>query len=461
MKVMRLTAQNVMGVEEIDWDFEGHSLWLIGGRNGQGKTSALRALVMALAGRSGMDGWPELPLREGEREGSIKVELTGSQELQEEQQLTAELRFLRRRSGAIQETFRLYDSAGEDAPEPRTLLKRLFKTRGFDPLAFERAKPKEQRKILLEAMGVDLDSITEHRSVIYAERTEANRRYREIEAKLKVMERPKDAPSKLVDTSKLAERLRAAQENNRALKKAEDRVAKLDVEIDGYIQQIKALEKKISDAKVVREEAFVESRKLEMIDESAIVDEISAATEQNAKFGKLEAFKAVAKQADEAKAQADVLTQGLETIDQEQKAFLEQAKWPLPGMSVDDDCVLVDGIPFAQCSQSQRIRASLQIGMWLNPELRLLVCEDGSALDSDSLQEIEQYAKANDYLVLVEVVTRTPGDEGLCQVVIEDGREKGTDDRENYATDGDEGDEVAAGLSGQVSAAEQDGPDQA
>jgi len=71
---------------------------------------------------------------------------------------------------------------------------------------------------------------------------------------------------------------------------------------------------------------------------------------------------------------------------------------------------------------SQRISASVNVGMALNPELRLLVCEDGSSLDVNTLKQIQAELKEKDYTMLVEVVTRTEQDEDMCAVVIKEGR---------------------------------------
>jgi len=171
MQVLNYKAHNVLGIKDVDLAMEGKHLILIGGANGQGKTSALTALVMALAGKSGMEKYPEIPLRDGQRSGKITVELSGDLELHESDTLTAELTWRRKRGGEIDEQFRLLDSTGEEAPEPRTLLKRLFDLRAFDPLAFERLKPKEQATTVQRLLGLDLSKFDEERKQVYEDRT--------------------------------------------------------------------------------------------------------------------------------------------------------------------------------------------------------------------------------------------------------------------------------------------------
>ena len=69
MQVLKYEAHNVLGVKDVKFDLAGRHLFLVGGKNGQGKTSALTALVMALAGKSGMSDYPEIALRKGEKKG--------------------------------------------------------------------------------------------------------------------------------------------------------------------------------------------------------------------------------------------------------------------------------------------------------------------------------------------------------------------------------------------------------
>jgi energy-coupling factor transporter ATP-binding protein EcfA2 len=175
VKIISYEAHNVLGVKDVKFDMEGRHLFLVGGANGQGKTSALTALVMALAGKSGMKGYPEVALRSGEKKGKVVVELSGDEDLQDAAGFTAELTWRKKASGKIEEDFRLLDSAGAEAPEPRTLLKRLFQLKAFDPLEFARMKPKEQATCVQEMLGLDLSKYDKEHQSVFDERTAVGR----------------------------------------------------------------------------------------------------------------------------------------------------------------------------------------------------------------------------------------------------------------------------------------------
>lgn len=423
MKVMRLEVQNVLRVDEIDWDLEGHNLWLVGGKNGQGKSSAIKALVMALCGRSGCD-WPEVPVKDGAKEGVIRVTLDGSENLHEPMQLQAELVFTKRRDGSYKETFRLVDSAGEEAPEPRALLKRLYRSRAFDPLQFERLAPKEQRKMLLEALGVDLEADQARAAEVFANRTSVNRELRTAKAYADAMPLPKLNVAAPVDTAAITKALEDATQHNASIKKAEARRDNAVDRMRTLEREIEALQKKLAEAEQVEEECRQQLAGMKPVDTEPLMEELRTASAKNEAYAQAQERKRAVERVKQLEAEADKLTNTLAAIEQEQRDQLASAPNAIPGLEVDEDGVLINGVPFQQAAQSERIRASMKIGMALNPELRLLVCEDGSALDRDALAEVAKIATDADYQVLVELVTRSEDDERLCSVVLEEGRSR-------------------------------------
>jgi hypothetical protein len=54
-------------------------------------------------------------------------------------------------------------------------------------------------------------------------------------------------------------------------------------------------------------------------------------------------------------------------------------------ISFDDDGILYNGLPLAQCSDGEKLMVSMGISMALNPTLRVLRIKDGSLLDKTNL----------------------------------------------------------------------------
>lgn len=436
MKVLNYEAHHVMGVEHINFDLEGWHLFHIGGANGQGKTSSIKGLLMALCGRSGMD-YPKPALREGEDEGWIKVKLSGSEQLHEQDHLEVELHFERRDDGSVRESFRVIDSTGEEAPEPRTLLKRLYETRAFDPLQFDRMSKAERRRVLMDVVGLDLSAFESKRKEIYDERTSVNAESKRRSSVLKERNLHEDLPDQPISTDSLLQELRDAEESNSKSDVLEREVAELQLSIGHTTSAIEDIEQEIAAKKefLAAKKAVLKKMKSNstaikkkikelpsIVSLEGIRKKISEAGAVNRKIAANESYLV---EKNEVRSLADVaaaLTQDLKDLDAQQDKMLQEAEWPIEGMSVDSEGVLLDGLPFESACLSRRISASVNVGMSLNPELRLLVCEDGSSLDMDTLKQIEEELKEKDYTMLVEVVTRTQQDEDMCAVVIKEGR---------------------------------------
>lgn len=436
MKVINYEAHHVMGVEHINYDLEGWHLFHIGGANGQGKSSSIKGLLMALCGRSGMD-YPKPALREGEDEGWIKVKLSGSEQLHEQEHLNVELHFERKDDGSVRESFRVIDSTGEEAPEPRTLLKRLYETRAFDPMQFDKMSKAERRKVLMDVVGLDFSSFEAKRKSVYEERTSINAEAKRRQAVLKNKSLHEGVPEKKICTSRLLDELKDAEKSNsqleiisRELAVVESGIASSVSSIEEVTREIDAkkkhLESKKELLKKMKQTRAAARKKIKELPKAVSLDKfrksIAEAGDVNQKIAENEAYHAERSEVSGLIAASEKLTEDIKQLDLGQDVLLQETEWPIKGMSVDADGVLLDGLPFESACLSQRISASVNVGMALNPELRLLVCEDGSSLDVNTLKQIQAELKEKDYTMLVEVVTRTEQDEDMCAVVIKEGR---------------------------------------
>jgi len=459
MKIISYEAHNVLGVKDIRFDMEGRHLFLVGGKNGQGKTSALTALVMTLCGKSGMGtkDYPAIALRDGQKKGKVTIELTGSAELAEDTGLTAELSLRRKASGVVVEEFRLLDSTGAEAPEPRKTLQRLFQLKAFDPLEFERMKPKEKASCVQQMLGLDLSKYDKEHKEVFEERTICARYGKKLAAQLEGMEKHKDAPQEEVKVADLMAEVDKLQEENKA-RDAVDRLAddlkesqvKLTAEADFLVDKIAGLQKQLEETRELiasAEKGEKEARKqLEKLrdrtpDITAVKEKIASADATNRKVRENQAYDKLAKEVKDSRGKWQELTDRLKEIAEERAEEVVNADWPIPGMELQEDGLVWNGLPFEQASTSQRIMASVAVGMRLNPELRLLVCEHGSDLDLDTLNALDAVLKERDFQMVCEVVCRSNEDEERCAVVVQDGRLKGAAQSEEDEEDEDSEDE--------------------
>ena len=433
MKVLELCAHNVMGIKDVKFDLRGHNLFLIGGKNGQGKTSAIKALLMALCGRSGMSDFPEVPLREGEDKGHIDVKLSGERNLHDEVGFTVRFHMKRKVGGGVSEEFELLDSTGDPAGSPRDLLRSLYSLKAFDPLAFERMKPADQRKLLVDLVGLDFTKLDQEYKEVYAERTVVNKQG--IAAKALVESLPKhDAPAELVDVGELTKRMKAANEGQKEIMLMEREAEAHRAQIKRAESDIKQIMDKIADLQKKHDDllsvvstaedhlAALEKRPKPVVEDlEAIEQQIQLAAETNKKVQANKDRAEKEKQLVELRKESEAKTARLKEIEETKVSMIQNAKWPVPGLSLSDDGVLFNDLPFGQINKADRVKISTSIGMKLNPTLKLLVCEDGSAMDQDTLESLDDMLKQNDFQMIMEVVTRTDEDEQLCSVVIRNG----------------------------------------
>jgi myosin heavy subunit len=218
---------------------------------------------------------------------------------------------------------------------------------------------------------------------------------------------------------------RACDESERLLKKMEDADRKFN-------DEIAKLEERLATLKQARDENkdAIEAQKAKVAGAIRVdVTEIQSAIENSEVVNrdvakKVEAVR-IDKELHELEVESQRLTDKIQRIDNEKQRRLEEAKWPLPNMSLDDSGVLLDGLPFEQASAAQRLIASVKVGMALNPKLKLFVSKDGNDLDNKTLLELDKILKENGYQMILEFVTRSDVDEARCAVVFKDGSQVG------------------------------------
>jgi len=431
VKILQFQAHNILGIKDVNLDLEGSHLFIVAGKNGQGKSSTLKAVQMILCGRSGMEDWPTKPIRDGEDHAFIEMKLSGSDRLHEPHFFTARMDFVIKRGVPQPEKFTITDSSGQPAGSARQMMSSLYKLRGFDPLEFSRMKPKEQRGVLCDLLGINLDEMNTERQKLYNERAVVNKQGVSKKALADAMPYHPDAPSEPIKLSELSARLEAAKESNREYNANTKKVAELENECTARALVIADLVRQLEDerAQLALADDMLggQRRSLEAmvkIDIAPIEKEVAEADETNRKVAANQARKVAMEELESLRKESSDLTEAMKEIDEQQKDLLAAAKWPVPGMSVDADGVLLNGLPLEQVCQRDKTIVSANIGILQNPELRLMVSERGSELDIETRDGLAEILKNEDFQMIIEVVTNSEADEERCSVVIEDGAVK-------------------------------------
>lgn len=455
--IRKVTIHNIMGVKDIELNLEGHHLFLIGGRNGQGKTSAIRALIMALCGRNGCK-FPNEPLKSGEDEGWVRVEMDGDKDIFQNQ-LIVERRFERRENGTLREKLRIIGDNGFEAPSPQKLLNDLYRTRGIDPISFLEMKPEDQAKELQRVVGIDTSDLERKRDAAYSQRTDVNKTVRNYEARLQTMSRHEDVPPgevsvvALMNERKKAEQVnrerdavirrsnKAAEESELLAEKKQEclsNASDLKDRIRDLQEQIKKAELEIvqeeHQASVYSEQSVECAKRSREILDTELVDEIDLepideqirnAETVNRKVRENQQVAELEKELAVARSESAKLTDRIDEIDAERRRMIEEADWPIESLRFEDGKVFYRGVVLSDCSTAEQVTISTIMSMKMNPKVRLLTIQRGESMDDETLSVIEEIAKNHDYQLLIERVTRNEDEDSLCQVVFEDGSMKG------------------------------------
>ena len=486
-----LQAENVKRLRAVTIRPDGH-LVVIGGDNGQGKSSLLDSIAYAIGGG---DEIAEVPIRKGEDHASIILELD-------------DLTIRRTFAPGGRTTLVVEDRKGKRQSSPQSLLDRLTSKATFDPLAFIRMPAPKQAAALQAVVGLDFSALEKERATLFDERTQVNRELAQAQAVVTTLPVHPGAPSVEQGAAGILTEIERAQAVNAHLADLERKNRELTTAIgqaDAEMRRIEAENAGLAQTKLLRETRKGElaprilALKVQGQEQDAAIAELErqlqalravraeggrelAAAEATLRMieddltshdrqiasnlatreaqtrrretmtGKLEAAQkeAVAlapvpidplkeklaqldisnREARENAAHAAAVklvaakqfasstrTTRIEAIDEEKAAKLAATKFPIPGLSFTDDCVLFNGLPFLQASGADQLRVSVAIAAALNPKLRVMLVRDGSLLDPQSLALLGQLAAEHDLQVWVERVGR---DES-CSVVIEDG----------------------------------------
>jgi energy-coupling factor transporter ATP-binding protein EcfA2 len=399
VKIISLRAENVKRLRAVEITPDGNTI-VIAGRNGQGKSSVLDAIWMALAGAAGAKETSK-PIRDGEDKASVDLDLGDL--------------VVRRRWTEAGTTLEVTAPDGARYASPQTMLDSLIGRLTFDPLAFAQMDPRGQRAALLEVLDlkIDPDEIARRRQGVYDHRRDVNRDGKRLVAQIEGLPLvPDGTPDDEVSAAEIAAELASAEEA------ARDSAA-LEAAYATARQRVADLEAQLADAgRQVVEIAAAQKKLPEPVDPEPIRERLSAVDLVNANVRAKRDRNRLQVEATALREEWEKLTADIEAIDVERDEAIAAANMPVEGLSFDESGVIYNGVPFSQASSAEQLRVSVAVAMALNPKIRVIRITDGSLLDTENLALIEEMAGAHDFQVWIERVDET----GTVGITIEDGQ---------------------------------------
>ncbi|NWL13270.1 hypothetical protein DM793_18560 [Paenarthrobacter nitroguajacolicus] len=377
------------------------NLVVIGGNNGQGKSSILDSITAALGGVNAKT--TPKPIRDGEERAEIILE-------------TDDLVVVRRFT-AGGSTLTVKSPDGAVYPKGQAKLDDLLGKLSLDPLAFTHLSDKEQLATLLDLVELPFspDKLAAERKNLFDRRTEANRSVKDLAARAaEYGSRPADLPDEEVSVKDLVAAYRAGQSLNHEIDVA--RTAR-----DGWAEKVERVKRELADAeRQLKEAQHRLDTAPEKVDLEAIEAKVDGAEEINSAIRRHKEGERVRAELEQWTQAAAELSAAIEEVDRQKATGLAAAKFPIADLGFDESGVTYQGVPFKQASSAEQLRVSLAMAIALNPKLRVIRIADGSLLDKDNLALVESIAREHDFQVWIEMV----GDGDGRGIIIEDGEIK-------------------------------------
>lgn len=404
VKINELLIENVKRVKAVQFEPSADGLTIIGGRNGQGKTSVLDAIAWALGGNNYK---PSVPERDGALvPPNLHIELSNG--------------LIVERKGK-NSTLKVTDPNGNKSGQQ--LLNEFVSTLAVDLPKFINGSDKDKADSLLKILGIGdvLAQLDVKENQLYAQRTEVGR----------IADRKKKAADEMPMYPNVPKEPVSATE----LIKQQQEILARNGENERKRQDAARYEQMLAEAQIAFDEAKAALQKAEQDCLTArksaedLHDESTAELEKN--LAEIEALnikiranstkEAAEVEANNLQQEYDGLTGQIESVREERSKLLDSAELPLPGLSVKDGKLIYNNMPWDGMSGSDQLKVATAIVRKLNPQCGFVLMDKLEQMDLETLQEFGAWIKQEGLQVIATRVST--GDE--CSIIIEDGMVKG------------------------------------
>lgn len=405
-KITSLEFENIKRIKAVQISPTETGLTVIGGKNGQGKTSVLDAIMWILGGERYRPSEPK-------REGSVtppygKITLSNG--------LVVE------RKGKNSD-LKVIDPSGNRAGQQ--LLNEFISQFALDLPKFMNGNNKEKADTLLQVIGVGdkLYELDQQEKELYNQRRTIGQiadQKKKYAAELPVYP---DVPAEPISATELIKEQQEILATNGENQRKRQRLAKLQSEADTLQKQIEELLTKQAKIHSDLEVAQMDAKELqdqsttELEKSIADIEEINRKVRMNLDKEKAET------EAQEYAEKYDAHTEKIEAVRSARTDLLDGANLPLEGLSVEDGELTYKGFKWDNLSGADQMKVGVAIVRKLNPKCGFVLLDKLEQMDLDTLKEFSAWLKQEGLQVIATRVST--GDE--CSIIIEDGYSKSND----------------------------------
>lgn len=416
IKINRLEIENVKRVKAVKMEPTANGLTIIGGNNGQGKTSVLDSIAWALGGN-------KFKPSQAQREGSAippNLHIVMSNGLIVE------------RKGKNSD-LKVIDPDGNKAGQ--NLLDSFIDELALNLPKFMQQSSREKASTLLQIIGVgeQLVLLEKEEQDTYNRRHAIGQIADQKEKFAKEQEYYPDAPKDLVSASDLIKEQQEILARNGENQRKRENLVKIQRLHEEVTKNVERLKLELSEAETklantIQDLVTANKSVKNLVDESTAeleksiteIDEINRKVRANLDKDKAE------EDARGYRAEYEELTEALTDVRKRKAALLESADLPLAGLSVEDGELIYNGFKWDNMSGSDQLKVATAIVRKLNSNCGFVLLDKLEQMDQESLKEFGDWLEAEG---LQAIATRvSTGEE--CSIIIEDGYVKGAEAEE-------------------------------
>ena len=403
IKITNLELENIKRIKAVQLAPSESGLTVIGGNNGQGKTSVLDGIAWALGGDKFKPSQPQ-------RDGSV---------IPPHLRVTLSNGLIVERRGD-KSALKITDPNGGKGGQQ--LLNEFISQLALDLPKFMQATSKEKAQTLLRIIGVGdkLAALEQQEQTAYNQRRAVGQTADQKQKYADELPSYPDGPAEEISISELIRQqqdiLARNGENQRLRNNRDICEQELLRAQPAFDLAAEVLAKAQQDAETARKSAedIQDESTAEIEENIRNIDILNAKVRANR-----ERDRAVA-QAQESREQYGELTAKIEDIRAQKTALLDGADLPLPGLSVEDGELTYNGAKWDCMSGAEQLRVSTAIVRRLNPQCGFVLMDKLEQMDAATLAEFGAWLEQEGLQVIATRVSTG----GECSVIIEDGYAK-------------------------------------
>ncbi|MFL2076413.1 AAA family ATPase [Marinilactibacillus psychrotolerans] len=417
-KITKLEIENVKRVKALKIEPTERGLTIVGGKNGQGKTSVLDSIAWALGGERKRPSDPE-------RQGSVNkpyLKVTMSNGLEVE------------RKGKNSD-LKVLDPSGKKAGQQ--LLNSFVEELAIDLPRFMDATNKDKADTLLRIIGVGekLALLEKDYNDVYNQRRTIGQISTQKEKYAAELPYYPDVPEDFLSASDLINQQQEILAHNGENQQKRQRVQQYQAQhqretdlITAKKAEIERLQQELSNLEqthlqTTNDLQTAQKTAEQLQDESTeeLAQSIASIEEVNDKIRTNQSKDMAEEDARNYKKQYDQLSTKIDDIRKNKADLLDKADLPLPGLSVQEGELTYNGMKWDNMSGAEQLKVSTAIVRKLKPDCGFILIDKLEQMDLETLQEFGQWLELED---LQAIATRvSTGEE--CSIIIENGEAVG------------------------------------